>query len=36
MVIGEGAIVGMGAIVTKPVAAGTTVIGNPARLLEKQ
>jgi acetyltransferase-like isoleucine patch superfamily enzyme len=27
--------VGMGAVVTKSVAAGTTVVGNPARPLEK-
>jgi len=31
LVIGEGAVVGMGAIVTKDVAAGVTVVGNPAR-----
>lgn len=35
LVIGAGAIVGMGAIVTKSVPAGATVIGNPARILEK-
>lgn len=36
LVIGKGAIVGMGAVVTKSVAAGTTVVGNPARILEKK
>lgn len=30
IVIGEGAVVGMGAVVTKSVAPHTTVIGNPA------
>ena len=35
LVIGKGAIVGMGAIVTKDVAAGTVVVGNPERLLNK-
>lgn len=34
LVIGEGAVVGMGAIVTKSVPAGATVVGNPARPLE--
>lgn len=29
--IGHGAVVGMGAVVTKHVASGTTVVGNPAR-----
>lgn len=33
--IGAGAIVGMGAVVTKDVAAGTTVIGNPAKVLQR-
>ena len=35
LVIGANAIVGMGAIVTKDVAPGTTVVGNPARPLVK-
>lgn len=36
LVIGKGAIVGMGAVVTKSVPPGVTVIGNPARILEKK
>ena len=36
LVIGRGAIVGMGAVVTKSVPAGVTVVGNPARILEKK
>lgn len=31
IVIGEGAVVGMGAVVTKSVAPYTTVVGNPAK-----
>ncbi len=35
LVIGKGAVVGMGAVVTKSVPPGVTVVGNPARLLQK-
>jgi len=35
LVIGEGAIVGMGAVVTKDVAPNTVVIGNPAKPLDR-
>lgn len=34
LVIGRGAVIGMGAVVTKSVAAGVTVVGNPARPME--
>lgn len=34
LVIGRDAIVGMGAVVTKSVPAGVTVVGNPARIVE--
>jgi sugar O-acyltransferase (sialic acid O-acetyltransferase NeuD family) len=33
--IGAGAVVGMGAVVTKDVPDGVTVVGNPAKLLAK-
>ena len=33
LVIGRGAVVGMGAVVTRSVAPGTTVAGNPAKVL---
>ncbi|NNH79058.1 NeuD/PglB/VioB family sugar acetyltransferase [Acinetobacter sp. ANC 5380] len=36
LVIGRGTIVGMGAVVTKSVPAGVTVVGNPARILEQK
>lgn len=36
LVIGRGAVVGMGAVVTKSVPPGVTVVGNPARVLEKR
>lgn len=35
LVIGRGAVVGMGAVVTKSVLPGVTVVGNPARPLAK-
>jgi acetyltransferase-like isoleucine patch superfamily enzyme len=34
-VIGQGAVVGMGTVVTKSISPGTTVVGNPAQQLEK-
>ena len=36
LVIGKGAVVGMGAVVTKSVPPSVTVVGNPARILEKK
>lgn len=35
LVIGRGAFVGMGAVVTRSVAPGTTVVGNPAKLVKR-
>ena len=35
IVIGEGATVGMGAVCLRDVPAGATVVGNPARALER-
>ncbi len=33
IIIGENAIVGAGSVVTKDIKAGTTVVGNPARVI---
>lgn len=35
LIIGDGATVGAGAVVVKSVQAGTTVVGNPARVVPK-
>jgi sugar O-acyltransferase (sialic acid O-acetyltransferase NeuD family) len=36
LVIGRGAVVGMGAVVTKSVPAGSTVVGNPAKVMNME
>lgn len=36
LIIGRGAVVGMGAVVTKNVAPGVVVVGNPARIIERK
>lgn len=35
LIIGKGSVIGMGAVVTKSVPPGVTVIGNPARSISK-
>lgn len=36
LVIGRGAVVGMGAVITKDVAPGSTIVGNPGRVIESR
>jgi acetyltransferase-like isoleucine patch superfamily enzyme len=36
VVIGENAVVGSGSVVTKDVAPGKTVVGNPSRILRRK
>ena len=35
LIIGKGSVIGMGAVVTKDVQPHSTVIGNPAKSMEK-